>query len=560
MMMPIVMRRWLVIFALATLLAAPAFADDVSHQHAAAAATPGPEQLYAGLGDVHHPVTTKSERAQKYFDQGLAFNYGFNHDEAYQSFAAARALDPSMAMADWGIALVLGPNYNLPGNDERMKIAYGAIQHAQSLEASANPEEKALIEALAKRYGPDGKQTPEREKAYADAMREVAHKYPDDPDVQALFAESLMDLHPWELWTKDGQPGPQTVELVATLERTLKKYPQHLGANHYYIQAVEASPHPERALASAARLPTLAPAQGHLVHMPSHIYVRTGMYHDASKANEAAIKADRTFLAQSHEAGVYPVMYATHNYDFLLYSEMMEGRKRDAIKTARALKAAVPVEVVKAMPMGEVMWPKPYFAMARFDAWDEILAEPAPPRDFAYTSAMWHYARGLAFAARGDTQSALAERKSVGDYEVLVQPDFMVGPNNKGQAIIKLASQVLAAAIAGARGDHKQAINDYTTAVQIQDALGYDEPPSWYYPVRESLGAELLAAKKDAMAEAVYRDDLKRNPDNPRSLYGLAQSLRAEGKTQEAAKVEERFTKEWSHADVSLASEKIAAQ
>jgi len=554
------MRRWLVVLAVATMLAAPALADEASHEHAAPIQKPPPEQLYDGLGKVHHPVTTKSELAQKYFDQGLAFDYGFNHDEAYQSFAAAAALDPNLAMANWGIALVFGPNYNLPGNDERMKIAYGAIQRAQSLEASASPEEKALIEALAKRYGPDGKQTPEREKAYADAMRGVANEYPADPDVQALFAESLMDLHPWSLWSADGKPGPQTLELVATLERMLKKYPNHLGANHYYIHAVEASQHPERALASARRLAALAPTQGHLVHMPSHIYVRTGMYHDASNTNEAAIKTDQDFLAKSHESGVYPVMYATHNFDFLLYGEMMEGRKRDAIKTARDLKDMVPAEVVTAMPMGEVMWPKPYFAMARFGAWDEILAEPAPPKEFVYTTAMWHYARGLAFAAKGKPDDAAAERKALDASATGVAPDLTVGPNNKAPAITKLASQVLTAAIASARGDHDEAIRDFTEAVRLQDALGYDEPPSWYYPVRETLGAELLANKKATMAETVYRDDLKRNPENPRSLYGLAESLRAEGKAQEAAKVEERFTKGWSHADVTLAPQKLAAQ
>jgi tetratricopeptide (TPR) repeat protein len=553
------MRRSLVL-ALAILFAAPVFADESSHDHAGPAAQPAPQQLYGGLGDVHHPVTTKSAQAQKYFDEGLAFNYGFNHNEAYQSFAAAAALDPKMAMANWGIALVFGPNYNLPGNDERMKIAYGAIQRAQSLEASANPEEKALIEALAKRYGPDGKQTPQREKAYADAMRSVANKYPDDPDVQALFAESLMDLHPWELWGADGKPGPQTLELVDTLERTLKKHPNHLGANHYYIHAVEASPHPERALPSAKRLAALAPTQGHLVHMPSHIYVRTGMYHEASSANEAAIKSDQSFLAESHESGVYPVMYATHNFDFLLYGEMMEGRKRDALKTARDLKDAVPAAVIKEMPMGEVMWPKPYFAMARFGAWDEILAELAPPKELAYTTAMWHYARGLAFAAKGKIEDANAERKALDDGAASVAAGLMVGPNNKAPAITKLASQVLAGAIASARGDHDEALRDFTEAVRLQDALGYDEPPSWYYPVRETLGAELLANKKAGMAEAVYRDDLKRNPDNPRSLYGLAESLRAQGKAEEAAKVEERFIKGWSHADITLAPEKVAAQ
>jgi tetratricopeptide (TPR) repeat protein len=554
------MMRCTLLLALAILFAAPVFADEPSHDHTAATQKLAPEQLYPDLGNVHHPVTTKSDLAQKYFDQGLAFDYGFNHDEAYQSFAAAAALDPQMAMGNWGIALVFGPNYNLPGNDERMKIAYGAIQRAQALEVSASPEERALIEALAKRYGPDGKQTPEREKAYADAMRGVAHKYPDDPDVQALFAESLMDLHPWELWSADGTPGPQTLELVATLERTLRKHPNHLGANHYYIHAIEASNHPERAIPSAKRLASMAPMQGHLVHMPSHIYVRTGMYHASSNANEAAIKADQNFLAMSHESGTYPLMYATHNIDFLLYGEMMEGRKRDALKTARDLKDAVPAEVVKEMPMVEVMWPKPYFAMARFGAWDEILAEPAPPKEFAYTTAMWHYARGRAFAAKGKPDEANAERKALDESAAKVSPELMVGPNNKAPAIARLASEILAGAIASARGEHKEALRDDTEAVKMQDALGYDEPPSWYYPVRETLGAELIANNEPVLAEADFREDLKRDPDNPRSLYGLAESLRAEGKAQEAAKVEEQFAKEWSHADITLAPEKVAAQ
>jgi hypothetical protein len=554
------LRRAIAVLSLTLVFGTPAFACEAPAPNAGTLQKSAYEPIFGGLGNVHHPVTTRSAQAQNYFDQGLAFDYGFNHDEAYQSFAAAAALDPAMAMADWGIALVFGPNYNLPGNDERMKIAYTSIQRAQSLEGSATPEEKALIEALAKRYGPDGKQTPAREAAYADAMRVVAHSYPDDPDVQALFAESLMDLHPWELWTKDGKPGPQTAELVATLEGTLKKYPDHLGANHYYIHAVEASSHPERALPSARLLATLAPMQGHLTHMPSHIYIRTGMYHDASIANEAAIKSDQQFLAKSHESGVYPVMYATHNYDFLLYSEMMEGRKRDAIKTARALKEMVPAEVVKAMPMGEVMWPKPYFAMARFGAWDEILAEPAPPKEFAYTTAMWHYARGLAFAATGKLDDAAAEQTALNQSAAAISADFMIGPNNQAADITKLAAQILTGAIASAHSNHDAAVADYTEAVRMQDALGYDEPPSWYYPVRESLGAEMLADKKDAAAEAVYRADLKRNPENPRALYGLSESLRAEGKADAAAKVEARFTRQWSHSDVTLAPEKVAAQ
>lgn len=555
------MRRILLAVAVASLLTAPSFADEPVHEHAAAPVhSPAPEPLYEGLGPVHHPVSTKSDLAQKYFDQGLAFDYGFNHSEAYQSFAAAAALDPKLAMAPWGIALVLGPNYNLPGNPDAMKIAFESIQRAQSLQANATPKEKALIDALAKRYGADGKQTPEREQAYAAAMREVAHQYPDDPDVQALFAESLMDLHPWELWTPDGKPGVNTLEIVETLERTLKKHPDHLGANHYYIHAVEASKNPERALPSARRLGALAPTQGHLVHMPAHIYVRSGMYHDSSTSNEAAIKADNYFLAKSHESGVYPVMYATHNYDFLLYSEMMEGRKHDALKTARELKDAVPLEVIKEMPMGEVMWPKPYFAMARFGDWDGILAEPAPPKELAYTTAMWHYARGLAFAGKGKPDEAAAELKALDESAKSISPDLMIGPNNKAPAITALASEILTGAIANARGDGQEAIRDDTEAVKMQDALGYDEPPSWYYPTRETLGADLLANHQPALAEADFREDLKRDPNNPRSLHGLAESLRAEGKTAEAAKVEAQFNQGWSHADITLAPEKVAAQ
>ena len=557
-------RNWPVAFVFASFAALPAFADEPTSVASPSAQQPAYQQLYDGLGDVHHPVTTKSAQAQEYFDQGLAFNYGFNHDEAYQSFSAAAQLDPEMAMAEWGVALVLGPNYNLPGNDERMKIAYAAIQRAQSLvtsgDAAAKPEEKALIEALAKRYGADGKQTPEREKAYADAMRAVAHKYPDDPDVQALFAESLMDLHPWALWTADGKPGPETIELVSTLQKTLQKHPNHLGANHYLIHAVEASPHPERALASAKLLASLAPAQGHIVHMPSHIYSRIGAYHQASEANVAAIKSDRGFLRQSHEAGVYPVMYATHNIDFLCYDEMMEGRKRDALKTARDLKDAVPLAILQQMPMLEVMWPAPYFAMARFGAWDEILAEPAPPKEFAYTNAMWHYARGLAFAAKGKFDEADAEKKALDANAPAIASDLETGPNNKARDVAKLASTILAGTIASDHGDHSEATRDFTEAVREQDALGYNEPPSWYYPVRETLGAELLADKKVSAAEAVYRDDLKKNPENPRSLYGLAQTLRAEGKNDEAAKVQHRFTTAWSHADVTLAPVTVAAQ
>ncbi len=563
-----VLRTFGIALGVAILAASCAFACEGSPQAGASggllssspAQTPAYAPFYDGLGNVHHPVSTSSALAQKYFDQGLAFDYGFNHEEAYRSFAAAAQVDPNLAMADWGIALVLGPNYNLPGNDEQMKIAYQGIKRAQSLENSARPEERDLIQALARRYGLDGRQTSEREEAYADAMREVAHKYPGDPDVQALFAESMMDLHPWQLWTADGKPGPQTDEIVATLERTLEKFPNHLGANHYYIHGVEASAHPERGLASARRLATLGPAQGHLVHMPSHIYIRTGMYHEAAVANERAIRADRSFLEKSHEAGVYPLSYVPHNVVFLDYALMMEGRKRDAIKVADDAAAMAPVAIVRVVPSLEVLWPQPYLAMARFGAWDEILSEPAPPKDFAYANGMRHYARGLAFAAKGKLDDAAGEQKALEADEAAVSPAMESSPNNSAKDVMKIADLALAGAVASARGDHEEAIRDFTDAVNAQDRLGYDEPPSWYYPMRESLGAELLADGKLSEAESVYRADLRKNRENPRSLYGLAQCLRSEGKMREAERLEERFAKEWSHADIALAPLKIARE
>ncbi len=294
-------------------------------------AVAGEVPLYSGLGPVHHPVTTSSPLAQKYFDQGLAFTYGFNHDEAELSFEQAAKLDPKMAMAPWGIALVLGPNYNLPEDAQRGRKAYVAVRRARSLEANATPEERDLIEALMNRYGSDGNGSPALDEAYANAMRTVAHRYPDDLDVQTLFAESLMDLHPWQLWSLDGKPGPDTLEIVATLEEVLKRDPNHLGANHYYIHAVEASPDPSRAMASADRLAALAPGAGHLVHMPAHIYVRTGRFHDSAATNENAIKVDDAFLGKTGERGVYRLMYRTHNFLFLCYSQMMEGRSVDAL-------------------------------------------------------------------------------------------------------------------------------------------------------------------------------------------------------------------------------------
>jgi tetratricopeptide (TPR) repeat protein len=505
--------------------------------------------LYAGLGPVHHPVTTASPLAQKYFDQGLAFTYGFNHDEAERSFEQAARIDPKMAMANWGVALVLGPNYNLPGDPVRGKRAHDAVAEARALEPGASPEERDLIDALAQRYGANGEGSAAQDQAYANAMRTVAHKYPGDLDVQTLFAESLMDLHPWRLWSIDGKPGPDTLEIVTTLETVLKKDPNHIGANHYYIHAVEASSDPARAITSADRLGALAPAAGHLVHMPSHIYVRTGRFHDAAEVNARAIKSDNAFFATTRESGVYPLMYYTHNIHFLCYSQMMEGRKREALASARLLETKVPLDAVRGMPMAEFLVPMPYFVEVRFAMWDEILKEPKPAADLPFTSAMWHYARALAYSAKGKRAEAMSEQKQLEATAAAIAPDRPLGTSNRAKNVAEVAVVVAAGEIALARGDRKGAVVRLADAVRLQDALIYEEPPIWYYPVRESLGAQLLAMGRAQEAEAVYREDLRVNPGNPRSLYGLAQCLSAEGKTAEAASTREQFRKAWRFAD-----------
>ncbi len=514
--------------------------------------------LYAGLGPVHHPVTTSSPLAQKYFDQGLAFTYGFNHDEAERSFEQAAQIDPNMAMAYWGIALVLGPNYNLPGDPARSKKAYDAVARARALKPGASPEERDLIDSLAQRYGANGAGSTAEDQAYANAMRTVAHKYPNDLDVQTLFAESLMDLHPWRLWSIDGKPGPDTVETVTTLETVLKKDPNHIGANHYYIHAVEASPDPSRAMASADRLGKLAPGAGHLVHMPSHIYVRTGRFHDAAEVNASAIKADNAFFAKTNEGGVYPLMYYTHNIHFLCYSEMIEGRKRDALASARLLETKVPLDAVRAMPMAEFLVPMPYFVEVRFNMWDEVLKEPKPPADLPFTSAMWHYARALAFSAKGNRAQATNEQRQLEAITAAISPDRTLGTSNRAKDVAQVAVVVVAGELTAAHGDHKGAAAKLTDAVRMQDALIYEEPPIWYYPVRESLAAQLLAMGHAQEAEAVYREDLKINPGNPRSLYGLAQCLSAEGDTAEAARTREQFRKAWRFADSAPTSPPLA--
>lgn len=521
------------------------------------------EPLFDGLGNLHHPVTTSSPLAQRFFDQGLTFVYAFNHDEAAGSFKEAARLDPAMAMAYWGIALSLGPNINLPEDTDRGKAAYDAIRKAQSLETGASEQERQYIEALAKRYAADGKMNDTAQQAYADAMRDVAHRNPDDPDAGALFAESMMDLHPWKLWNADGKAEPGTDEIVATLEGVIAKRPDHIGANHYYIHAVEASNNPARAIPSADRLGKLVPAAGHLVHMPSHIYIRTGDYQQSALANESAIKVDRTYIRERNPKGIYPLMYYPHNIQFAWASYMMQGNSKSAVKLSRELDTVAmspeSLAMMRQMPMGEFILPSRYFTEARFGQWSKILKEPAPPAEFEYLSGVWRYARGIAFAAKGKAEQAGAEQKKLDAIAAAMPPDRIVGFNS-GKKLLELGSATLGGEIAASRGDHDTAIKSLRSAVAIQDSLSYEEPPAWYYPVRETLGMELLAAGKPTDAEQVFRDDLKQNPENGWSLNGLAICLRARNASDELATVEDRFKKAWAHADVQPPSAAAAAE
>ena len=554
------------LFAAATalLLLAPVGPSEADTSDLQASIDSVHEPIFDGLGNLHHPVSTKTNPAlaQQFFDQGLTFIYAFNLDEAADSFRQAAQYDPDMAMAYWGIALALGPNINEPEDTDRGKMAYAAITKAKSLEASAIEPEREYIDALAMRYASDGKMTDAQQLAYANAMREVARKNPDDPDAGTLFAESMMDLHPWQLWTLDGKPVDGTPEIVATLEGVIAKYPDHLGANHYYIHAVEASPDPGRALPSAQRLPKLAPAAGHIVHMPSHIYFRIGDYDASVNANLAAIKADKVYLRERNPKGMFTMNYVAHNDAFLWASYMMEGNSRGAFKASRALDDAVPLDAVRQMPPMEVMLPTRYFTEARFGKWDAVLKEHAPPADLTFTTGVWHYARGLAFTAKNRPDDALAEKKLLDAIVAATPPERVVGFNSANR-LLAMASATLAGEIDSTQGHHDDAIKNLQTAVAIQDALNYEEPPPWYYPVRETLGMELLADGKTADAEQVFRDDLKQNPENGRSLNGLELCLRARNASEEAASVDARFKKAWAHADVTLpesvAAEKTAA-
>ena len=512
-----------------------------------------------GFGRHHHAIHTTSADAQRAFDRGFDFVFGFNHEEAAKAFAKAAELDPSAAMPLWGVAWAIGPNYNLDIDDARSKQAYDAMQKAVTLAKDGPPEERAYVEAMAIRFSPD----PKADRAalarqYSERMGAVMRQYPDDLDAATLYAESLMNLKAWKLWTLDGAPADRTEEIVRVLEGVLARDPNHLGANHYYIHTVEASPSPARALASADRLRTLAPAAGHLVHMPAHILARTGDHEGAARANLAGAEADRAFLAGKPADNFYGMAYYTHNLHFLADSEMMQGRYAEAGRAAADLNTRLAPHTAM-MPMGESMVAMRYSVPLRFAKHDDALAMPAPPADHPVEAAWYHFMRGVSFARTGKTDEAMKAKAAMQAAAAAVPDTALFGGTGLESAttILSLAGVVLDARLAWARGAKPEALALWRKAVTLADAVPYDEPPIWFYPVRESLGAALLLSGDAAAAEQVFREDLVRFPRNPRSLFGLHESLVAQQKTADAAWVKRAFDAAWARADGPLTLEML---
>jgi tetratricopeptide (TPR) repeat protein len=517
--------------------------------------------LYPGLGNYHHPITTKNSEAQTYFDQGLMLLYGFNHDEAARYFRRAAELDPKAAMPYWGLALSIGPNYNDTAVDEnRAKATYDAVQKAVKLAPKASAREQDYIRALAKRYpSADAKSDWKQfHLDYSSAMRDVVKKYPDDLDAATMFAESLMMLRPWQLWTLDGKPAPGTLELVAVLESVLKRNPNHPGANHFYIHAVEASTNLERAIPSATRLMTLVPGAGHLVHMPGHIFLQTGDYDLAAEANVNAAAADKTFVRRTGATGIYPLMYYTHNIHFISYARAQQGRYGDAKQAAQQMALNVgDADLQMEMQMLEGFHLYPLMVDLRFHRWDEILKAPAPRPERKLHGAFWKYARAMAQAGRGKLKEAAAERKQFEALRNAIAPESQFLLNNKSSDLLALAGATLDAHLAWARGEKKKSIDRWRHAVELESLIQYDEPPAWFYPVRQSLGAALLSNGQAKEAEAVFRETIEKRPRDGRLLFGLWQSLIAQKRNNEAALVEQQFNTAWKDATVKLRIEDL---
>jgi len=540
------MARALIV-GLALMLVPNAFTQ---HNHADPQAAPA--QLLEGLGNHVHPIDTKSELAQQFFNQGIALIFGFNHDEAARQFAKAAELDTQSPMPHWGIALALGPNYNLPPIADREEKAWKAIETAIKLSRNSAPNERAYVDALAKRYSKDPSE--DRAKlaiAYKDAMKQIMTDYPDDLDAATLYAEAMMNLRPWALWTNDGKPAEDTLEILSVLESVLKRDPNHPGANHYYIHAVEASRNPERGLPSAMRLGALMPGAGHIVHMPSHIFLRVGDFEASADVNKTASVVDRRYIEKTGgEKSFYSLMYYSHNLHFVSYVRMMQGKFDESIDYARQLRRNVD-GAVDGMPMLASYAAFEWLILTRFNKWDEVLAEPQPKEQNAFVNAMYRYSRALAFANLRRVKEAEAERERMAEIAGSVSEKDML-MNNSTRSLLEIGLVELQAKIARAKRDVDSEIANLERAVALQDNLKYMEPPEWHYPIREALGGALLRNGKAAEAEAVFRKDLEVNPRNGRSLFGLMEALKMQGKTVNVEWVSREFAEAWKYAPTSL--------
>jgi tetratricopeptide (TPR) repeat protein len=529
------------------------------HEHDGSGNRRASADVYPGLGDYHRPITTKSREAQTYFDDGLTLLYGFNHDEAARYFERAAAADPDAAMPYWGLALAVGPNYNDTAVDQaRAKRTYDAVRAAATRAAKGSAAEQDYVRALQKRY-PSANPKSDWKKQhleYSDAMRALVKKYPDDLDMATMFAESLMMLRPWQLWTLDGKPAPNTLELVAVLESVLRRNPDHPGANHFYIHAVEASPNLERAIPSAVRLMGLVPGAGHLVHMPGHIFLQTGDYDLAAATNEKAAAADRDFVRRTGATGVYPLMYWTHNLHFIAFARAEQGRYREAREAAEEMTRNVGENDLH-MQMLEGFHLYPLMIELRFQRWDNILRAEEPRAERKLHRAFWRYARATALVGQGKLDEAAKERAEFESLRKAVPQDSRYMINNKSVDVLAFAGATLDANLAWARGDKERAIQAWRQAVKLQAALAYDEPPPWFYSTRQSLGAALLKSGRAKEAEAVFREALAKQPREGRLLFGLWQSVKAQRRDSEAALVEQQFRAAWKDATTELRVEDL---
>ena len=539
-----------------------------AHQHyerPARAEQPAPGMPLAprlqNLGVHTFKVTTRSRRAQAFVNQGVNLAYGFNHAEAARAFAEAARLDPQCAMAYWGHALVLGPNINASMAAEDEPRALELIRRAQSLKGRATARERAYIDALSARYTGNPADRRTADHAYADAMRKLVAAHPTDLDARTMFAESLMDLRPWNYWSRDGVPYAETREVEAALAHVLARHPKHPGALHYWVHLWEPTDTPERAEAEADRLLPLMPGAGHIVHMPAHIYMRVGRHADVVTSNILAVKADEDYIAQCRAQGVYPLGYYPHNLHFVWMGATAGGQRQLALEYARKVAAAIPDAALKDVPILQGFLVVPYWAMVRFGQWAEILDDKGPRLATPFTNGVRHYARAMAFIATGRLSEAEGELARL---KTLVADPSLQGPTtfstNTGHAILRIAPEVVSGEIAARRKDWDTALLHLERAVRYEDALVYQEPPDWHAPVRQNLGTVLLEAGRADEAEAVFWEDLKRNVGTGWGLHGLLQALRAQGKTEEAVQIQQRFDAAWKDADVSLPPSRIGSK